>query len=69
MQAGDGRHGERAPSESVLDAARILDARAPATDAEGIPPLDSDQVLDLQRSAGNRLTAAALARWTDPPAD
>jgi hypothetical protein len=44
--------------------ARIMRARELA-DAAGIPPLDSDQVLDLQRSAGNRMTAAALARWID----
>ncbi len=40
-----------------------------AADAAGIPPLDSDQVLDLQRTAGNRLTAGALGRWTDALAD
>ena len=39
--------------------------RGPAADADGVPPLDTDQVLDLQRSAGNRLTAGALARWID----
>ena len=36
-----------------------------AADAAGVPPLDSDQVLDLQRTAGNRLTAGALARWIE----
>ena len=36
-----------------------------AAAAAGLPPLDSDQVLDLQRTAGNRLTTGALARWTD----
>jgi hypothetical protein len=46
--------------------ARIMRGRELAGDAAGIPPLDSDQVLDLQRTAGNRLTAGALARWTDP---
>ena len=38
-------------------------------DAAGIPPLDSDQVLDLQRTAGNRLTTGALGRWNDLLAD
>jgi hypothetical protein len=46
--------------------ARIMRGRELAGEAAGIPPLDSDQVLDLQRSAGNRLTAGALARWTEP---
>ena len=45
--------------------ARIMRGRELAADAAGIPPLDSDQVLDLQRTAGNRLTAGALGRWTD----
>src|SRR5687768_12701365 len=45
--------------------ARILGGRGLAADAAGIPPLDSDQVLDLQQTAGNRLTSGALARWTD----
>jgi hypothetical protein len=45
--------------------ARIARGRELATDAAGVPPLDSDQVLDLQRTAGNRLTAGALARWID----
>jgi hypothetical protein len=36
-----------------------------SVDAAGVPPLDSDQVLDLQRSAGNRLTAGALVRWLE----
>jgi hypothetical protein len=52
--------------------ARILRGRELAAEAAGIPPLDSDQVLDLQRTAGNRLTAGALTRWTDamsPPGD
>ena len=45
--------------------ARIMRGRELAAEAAGIPPLDSDQVLDLQRTAGNSLTAGALARWTD----
>jgi hypothetical protein len=45
--------------------ARIMRGREIAADAAGIPPLDSDQVLDLQRTAGNRLTSGALSRWTD----
>jgi hypothetical protein len=45
--------------------AKIARGRELATDAAGIPPLDSDQVLDLQRTAGNRLTAGALARWIE----
>jgi hypothetical protein len=45
--------------------ARIMRGRELAADAAGIPPLDSDQVLDLQRTAGNRLTTGALGRWTD----
>ena len=45
--------------------ARILRGRELAAEAAGVPPLDSDQVLDLQRTAGNRLTAGALSRWTD----
>src|SRR5215204_5347842 len=45
--------------------ARILRGRELAAEAAGIPPLDSDQVLDLQRTAGNSLTTGALARWTD----
>jgi hypothetical protein len=45
--------------------ARIMRGRELAADAAGIPPLDSDQVLDLQRTAGNRLTSGALARWID----
>jgi hypothetical protein len=45
--------------------ARIVRGRELATDAVGVPPLDSDQVLDLQRTAGNRLTAGALARWIE----
>jgi hypothetical protein len=49
--------------------ARIMRGRELAADAAGIPPLDSDQVLDLQRTAGNRLTAGALGRWTDALAD
>ena len=36
-----------------------------AAAAAGLPPLDSDQVLDLQRTAGNQLTTGALSRWTD----
>jgi hypothetical protein len=45
--------------------ARILRGRELAAEAAGIPPLDSDQVLDLQRTAGNQLTTGALARWVD----
>jgi hypothetical protein len=45
--------------------ARIARGREAAADAAGVPPLDSDQVLDLQRTAGNRLTAGALARWIE----
>src|SRR5215207_1542542 len=45
--------------------ARIMRGRELAAEAAGIPPLDSDQVLDLQRTAGNSLTSGALARWTD----
>jgi len=45
--------------------ARIMRGRELAAEAAGIPPLDSDQVLDLQRTAGNSLTTGALARWTD----
>ena len=46
--------------------AQIMRGRELAADAAGLPPLDSDQVLDLQRSAGNRLTGGALERWTVP---
>jgi hypothetical protein len=49
--------------------ARIMQAEELAADAAGIPPLDSDQVLDLQKSAGKRLTEQALLRWTEPLAD
>jgi hypothetical protein len=53
------------PSIQALSlVARIMRGRELAADAAGIPPLDSAQVLDLQRSAGNRLTSHALARWT-----
>jgi len=45
--------------------AQIVRGRELAAEAAGVPPLGSDQVLDLQRSAGNQLTAGALARWTD----
>src|SRR5688500_5816558 len=45
--------------------ARIMRGREPAAEAAGIPPLVSDQVLDLQRTAGNSLTTTALSRWTD----
>jgi hypothetical protein len=55
------------PADGLFHAARILRARALAAEAAGMPPLDSDQVLDLQRSSGNRLTARALAPWTEPP--
>ena len=53
--------------------AQIMRGRELAAAAAGLPPLDSDQVLDLQRSAGNQLTHHALGRWidafgTDPPA-
>jgi hypothetical protein len=43
---------------------QIVRGRELAAEAAGLPPLDSEQVLDLQRSAGNRLTSGALARWT-----
>jgi hypothetical protein len=46
--------------------AQILRGRELAAAAAGLPPLDSEQVLDLQRSAGNRLTSGALARWVAP---
>jgi hypothetical protein len=45
--------------------AQILRGRELAAAAAGLPPLDSDQVLDLQRTAGNLLTSGALARWVD----
>jgi hypothetical protein len=45
--------------------ARIMRGRELVAEAAGIPPLDSDQVLDLQRTAGNSLTTSALSRWTD----
>jgi len=45
---------------------QILRGRELAAAAAGLPPLDSDQVLDLQRSAGNQLTSGALARWVAP---
>ncbi len=45
--------------------ARIMRGRELAAEAAGIPPLDSDQVMDLQRTAGNSLTTHALSRWTD----
>ena len=45
--------------------ARIMRGRELAAAAAGLPPLDSDQVLDLQRTAGTQLTTGALARWTD----
>jgi hypothetical protein len=45
--------------------AQILRGRELAAEAAGMPPLDSDQVLDLQRTAGNQLTSGALTRWTD----
>lgn len=79
MEGGFERGGERpAPSfEPPVDpgggpslrglalVARIMRGRELAADAAGVPPLDSDQVLDLQRTAGNRLTTGALGRWTD----
>ena len=43
--------------------AQIMRGRELAAAAAGLPPLDSDQVLDLQRTAGNQLTTGALARW------
>ncbi len=46
--------------------AQILRGRELAAAAAGLPPLDSDQVLDLQRTAGNLLTSGALSRWVDP---
>jgi hypothetical protein len=49
----------------LVFAARIARGPERAVDAAGVPPLDSDQVLDLQRTAGNRLTAGALSRWAD----
>ena len=61
-----GVDGRRA--DGLFPAAQIRRARALAAEAAGMPPLDSDQVLDLQRSSGNRLTARALAPWTRPPA-
>jgi hypothetical protein len=45
--------------------AQILRGRELAAAAAGLPPLDSEQVLDLQRTAGNQLTSEALARWVD----
>jgi hypothetical protein len=55
------------PADPGEPPARTLAARiVTAPDADGTPPLDADQVLDLQRSAGNRLTTGALARWTEP---
>ena len=45
--------------------AQILRGRELAAAAAGLPPLDADQVLDLQRTAGNQLTSGALARWVD----
>jgi hypothetical protein len=54
------------PSPHALSlVARIMRGRELAGDAAGIPPLEPDQVLDLQRTAGNMLTAGALSRWTD----
>jgi hypothetical protein len=57
--------GDGASLRGLAAAARIARGGWPATDAAGVPPLDSDQVLDLQRTAGNRLTAGALARWIE----
>jgi hypothetical protein len=45
--------------------AQILRGRELAAAAAGLPPLDSDQVLDLQQTAGNQLTSGALSRWVD----
>jgi hypothetical protein len=58
--------GSGPPLQTLALVARILRGRELAADAAGIPPLDPDQVLDLQRSAGNALTSHALARWTGP---
>ena len=46
--------------------AQIMRGRELAAAAAGLPPLDSEQVLDLQRTAGNHLTSGALARWVAP---
>jgi hypothetical protein len=55
-----------APSIGGLSlVAQILRGRELAAAAAGLPPLDSEQVLDLQRTAGNLLTSGALARWVD----
>lgn len=62
----DGSDARPQPSPRGLAlVARIIGGRGLAADAAGIPPLASDQVLDLQQTAGNRLTSGALARWTD----
>jgi hypothetical protein len=58
--------GGRPSLQTLALVARIMRGRELAADAAGIPPLDPDQVLDLQRSAGNALTSHALARWTGP---
>jgi hypothetical protein len=57
--------GEGRSLRGLAAAARIARGPDRAADAAGVPPLDSDQVLDLQRTAGNRLTASALARWIE----
>jgi hypothetical protein len=55
--------GDEQSLRGLAAVARIVRGRERAADAAGVPPLDSDQVLDLQRTAGNRLTAGALERW------
>jgi hypothetical protein len=57
--------GDAGSLRGLAAVARIVRGRELAADAAGVPPLDSDQVLDLQRTAGNRLTASALARWIE----
>ena len=57
--------GDATSLRGLAAVARIMRGREAATDAAGVPPLDSEQVLDLQRTAGNRLTAGALARWIE----
>jgi hypothetical protein len=57
--------GDGTSPRGLAAVARIARGRELAADSAGVPPLDSDQVLDLQRTAGNRLTAGALARWID----
>jgi hypothetical protein len=52
--------------DSERGSARPAPGFEPPVEQTGIPRLEADQVLDLQRTAGNRLTAGALARWTGP---